>query len=408
MELLLVVCRHAMMSEHPIIDPLSSLNPDTLTESEKKRARGQVAYGFMSTCWGFYQAAYRDLWRQNKFVFTSPQALHRFARIAQGDRALVKSVTLRIIAKYYDDDADISHMVHSNALGRAIKLKIIPRPRGRESKLVRGGFKSYAWLQVIDFLDALRPPYHPDDDKIEPVSHTRMWRRPRLFPSLEFMRMDFVNFPTNLLRFFDHAENDLRTFSEYDLGRSINELMLTGLPRDDLSMSAMISLLGMVKDDGLLHKSEDAFVLADDQLHPTADRELSSSLIRGWKSVAYAAMAPILHSVAASDTHRFQHLYHLLGMRTDPAPPEHVEPRLTIWKNRRTIWKRVPTSRDSEERRWVEFSRITCRPTALEPYNPEDDYDDFVDLLDPNTNLPVAGPAFAFAEYDEDDEMEMG
>ena len=139
----------------------------------------------------------------------------------------IESITLRIVARYYDDEKRrhrLSQDYHPE-LFKSQALKVIPRVKD-ESSMARKGFHSYGWTQTVDFLDALRPPFDP---------HHAQGNRPRLLPGLLSMRMDFVNFPDYFLPF---PEMDLHEIAAHDFGCTLNELMVTGLPCCEVGVKA--------------------------------------------------------------------------------------------------------------------------------------------------------------------------
>ncbi|KAK4442975.1 hypothetical protein QBC34DRAFT_417875 [Podospora aff. communis PSN243] len=352
-EIQLKILEMALTSDYPILDPLSKITKEHATADEKARGN-QIAIGFLATCKAYHTEGTRFLWKNNDFVFTSHHALRNLANLDLELRKTIKSITLRIIARYYDD-ARRTRRAKSNILGKTIPVKAVARVH--ENPLARKGYKSYTWLQLIDFLDALRPPFDPQRKK-------KVFR-PRLLPGLESMRMDFVNFPKEYLNVPDI---DLHRIAAHDLGCTLNELLLTGLPEDDCGTRALADLTGLVRDDGLIMKSTDTFISDYSTLTRMTDRPLDFRVVRAWKPLA----DEIERQFGDSDhDHDHGHQHHHPDV--SPAPPAVGHPE-SIFTEKKTIWRRVPKSRDAarHERTWIEFSR-----TFGLPVDPEDeDFDE--------------------------------
>jgi hypothetical protein len=330
MEVQLRILYYALTSTHPIIDPLSKFQPHNVTTKEMTIRKNQLAIGFLTTCKAFHAEGTRILWGHNSFVFTTHTALRNFANLDLRFRKGIKSICLRIIAKYTDDkiikrEVDIDH--HPTLL-RHMPLKVEIRPR--EDGLARRGFRVYAWSQAIDFLDALAPPHYAGCDKTKP--------RPRLLPSLEVMRMDFVNFFSDFIPLPDHA---LHEAAAHDNGCTLNELMITGIPCTEAGLRGGYELAGMVRDGGLFLDATPAFVQLKTRLKPLFDIGMCTQVMRGWR---------VWDNLGAD------HLAHMgCYGSVAPAPEEPDAPQSQF--ARPTIWKRVPISRDSDEREWIEFDR---------------------------------------------------
>ncbi|KAK4125596.1 hypothetical protein N657DRAFT_271933 [Parathielavia appendiculata] len=378
-ELQVYILEHALTSKYPIIDPLSKSNKDALTVAERTRGN-QIAIGFLATCKAFLLEGTRFLWRNNTFVFTCHLALRNFANLSLEYRKGIKHVTLRIIARYYDDE-ERKHLAPypTSVISyyRTINLKAIPRIK--EATLSRKGFRSYAWDQVVDFLDAMRPPYDPNHPKGQP--------RPRLLPSLECLRMDFVNFPDSYLT--PGGGPSLHNFASHDLGCSLNELQITGLPDCDFGEELIAELTGMVKDDGLLLKSDATFVFSGNQLRPMAGRERwmpewMPKVVRSWKVLAeeYASTKRTSSSQSSQSSHVRRHSH----AKMPPAPKEEGHP-VSPWKKRRTLFKTIPLEQDDDYRFWMEFDRLTGLPIEPDEYDPEDDDYDIEDLVCPSCDV---------------------
>jgi hypothetical protein len=377
-EVILRIMHYAFISEGPIVDAMSPTSKTNLTPVERKARRECVALGFLATCKFYHTEALRMLFQNNSFVFTTPQALLNFAEVSITHRKFIKHVTLRVIARFYDDETRPHKLQkeYHNSMTRDENLRV--SQRAKEPNLARKGFRCYTWTQVIDFLDALRAPYDPKHEKGTP--------RPRLFPDLESMRIDFVNFPEYYLPFSD---SDLHELAAHDLGCTLNELTVTGLPSCEVGMKAGGDLSGMVKDDGLFMESVATFMQSKGgMLKPMTGGSVNARVIRSWrkqardarearaaaaaKNLAHAASSstaaaggasatssstPASHST--SSTHGNEHSHGYLDM--PPAPEDKDAPPCTRRK-RKTVWRRVPVLRDSEEREWIEFDRQSGYP----------------------------------------------
>ncbi|KAF3766985.1 hypothetical protein M406DRAFT_355424 [Cryphonectria parasitica EP155] len=330
-EVILRIMQFALLAQEPIIDPLCRLTMEHLTAAELRRAP-QTAIGFLATCKTYHFEGTRIFWSRNTFTFTSPEALRRFADLQPQFRNDIRHINLRIVAHYYDDEKR-THRIGADYhpdLNKSQSLKVAYRPRDPAS-MSRTGFRSYAWTQTVDFLDALRPPYDPDWNK-----HNSSGIRPRLLPGLLSMRMDFVNFPDYFLPLPDTALHEL---AAHDLGSILNELMVTGLPCCEVGAKAGGDLQGMVKDDGLFLCHAPSYVQQRRYLKPLRGYAGLSRVVRSWRKLDKRIPKE------RRDLH--------------PVVPEEPGHPVSNWKKRKTLWKRVPVNRDSDEREWVEFDRNT-------------------------------------------------
>ncbi|KAK0665607.1 hypothetical protein QBC41DRAFT_11599 [Cercophora samala] len=368
-EIILFILEYSLLSSHPIIDPLSKLNAHALLPEEKKISKDQIAINFLATCKAYHAEGTRFLWKNNSFVFTDCLALQNFRTLGLEHRKHMTHITMRIIAKYYDEDPDREHRAPyptSNPPRKPLRLRVIPRVP--DDTLARRGFRSYTWLQVVDFLDVLRPPFDPDHDTAKP--------RPRLFPALESLRIDLVNFPSDFLTAPSGPE--MHALTAHDLSMSLNELQLTGLPECHWGSDLASHLGRMVRDDGLFLKTDSSYVLSN-RLRKQPDVEWEPRAIRAWKVLAeeylQSKKKKKASSLSNSGGHHGHHSHHgsvkIAAVPTEEGAPE------TTWRERRTLWKRVPVSRDSEERTWVEFDRTTGTAIPREEYaDPDtDSYD---------------------------------
>ncbi|GAB0131582.1 hypothetical protein EsDP_00000046 [Epichloe bromicola] len=333
-----------MQSPHPIIDPLSRLVPENLSDKEKSRGN-QIAIHFLATCRALHAEGTRYLWESNSFVFTTPESLRHFSQLSPEYRNKITHVKLRIIARYYDDQ----RRKHRLERGYHPDLKkdqlLNVRLRPKEPPLIRGGFRCYTWSQIADFLMALRAPYEPNyKDKNSP--------RPRLLPSLLLLRLDLVNFSETLLPF---SGSELHEIASHELGCTLNELQITGMPFDDAGMKASAELSGMLKDEGLYLDGSATFIAHKKYLQNLSGKKWCARVVRAAKSKVHAADDDDSEDSDDEDLLGHRHIHPRLGIMP-PVPPEEGHPTSTRDQDK-VIWKRVPISRESEERYWVQFSR---------------------------------------------------
>lgn len=216
-------------------------------------------------------------------------------------------------------------------------MPVISRPI--ESWLLCKGFCCYAWTQLVDFLDALRPPFDPTrDEQAAPA---------RLLPNLRSMRMDFVNFQADLLPSYPDPTGDLREIASSDLGGSLDELMLTGIPISPSGTDVSECLSGMVKLGGLLVESNASFVQGKTKLKPIPDRYFLASVLQ---SSYRPGKEPPLHDQCVAF-----YPHHNAAPGTVPIAPKEMGHPPPSLRKRKTLWKMVPDSRDAVTRSWKEF-----------------------------------------------------
>ncbi|KAF7547544.1 hypothetical protein G7Z17_g7659 [Cylindrodendrum hubeiense] len=344
-EVLLRILKFAMKSPHPIIDPLSPITSENLSESEKTRGN-QIAIHFLTTCKALHVEGTRYLWESNEFTFTTAQAVRNFAELPFKFRQYLNYVNFRIIARYYDDSRTRKHKLdrcyHSD-MKKDQLLKVHLRPT--ETPLVRGGFRCYTWNQIVDFLEGLRAPY-------DPTYKPRKQPRPRLLPSLTSLRLDLVNFSDTLLPF---SGSELHDITSHELGCTLNELQITGMPFDDTGMKASAELSGMLKDEGLYLDGPACYIAQSRHLLPLSGKRWCARVIRSCKGKDNDN-----EDTDDSDTpngHSSTHNHGRLGA-LPPAPKEEGHPTSSREEGT-VIWKRVPVSRDNSEREWIQFSRFS-------------------------------------------------
>lgn len=343
MEVILRILDFAVASDYPIIDPLSPSSEAKLTDAEKSRGN-QVAIHFLCTCKALHEEGTKLFWESNTFIFTSPRAVRRLVDLPFEHRRKISHVTFRIVAKYYDDhprkQRKLGPHYHPSVKGDA-RLKVYQRPK--EIPLVRGGFRSYSWTQIVDFLAALRAPYDPS------VKLSSKAPRPKLLPALTSLRLDLVNFSDTLLSFSGPEFHDV---TSHEFGCTLNELQVTGMPEDDVGLKAAAELSGLLKDEGLyLDGVASFFAPLKGHLEPLKGEMWVPRVVRALKEAdddtdSEWDMSP--------DT-IFSRGHTKIGVMP-PAPAEVGHPK-TALSDDRVIWKKVPVGRDRDQREWLLFSR---------------------------------------------------
>lgn len=344
MEVLLRILKYAMKSTYPIIDPLSPLTAENLSDKEKSRGN-QISIHFLATCKALNVEGTRCLWRSNEFIFTTPQAVRYFAELPFSFRQTITHINFRIIARYYDDQRGRRHKLdrcYHRDLRRDHFLKVSARPI--DSPLVRGGFRCYTWNQIVDFLQGLRAPF-------DPFYRGKKNPRPRLLPSLASLRLDLVNFSDTLLPF---SGPELHEITSHELGCTINELQVTGMPFDDTGMKASAELSGMLKDEGLYLDGPASYIAHSRHLQPLSGRRWCARVVRSGKPKDDDD-DEVDSDIETGDVHLMGHGHVRLGA-LPPAPPDEGEPP-TMDDDDECIWKKVPMFRDDPERGWVQFYR---------------------------------------------------
>ncbi|RYP43560.1 hypothetical protein DL768_009851 [Monosporascus sp. mg162] len=348
-EIQLRILSYAMTSPFPIVDPLSKPKADRLIAREKTKAN-KIAIHFLATCKAYHVEGTQFLWRNNSFVFTTPEALRNFAEVPLVHRQTISSINFRIIAKFYDDEDRIRKLpsTHHPDFKKSPKLVVHRRPK--EHTLARRGFRVYAYYQLIDFLEAMLPPFQPAEDSSD-LENVKSQKRPRLLPNLERLRIDFVNFGEDMLMFPPAQLHDLAC---HQMGRSLNEVVLTGLPSDDAGFRVSTELGGLLRDEGLLIDHAPTMVALKNgvRLLPCDDDvcRYSSKVVRAMSSTGRL--------------HLHDHHDHPLPRdEFPPAPKERGEPPPSAYHSCRTIWKRVPVKLDDpDNRKWELYDRVSGLP----------------------------------------------
>lgn len=167
------------------------------------------------------------------------------------------------------------------------------------------------------------------------------------------MRIDFVNFPNYFLPF---PQTDLHEIAAHDLGCTLNELMVTGLPTCEVGIKAGADLQGMVKDDGLFICHAPSYIQQKRSLKPLRGYSGIPRVVRAWRKLAKDRQASLGQ----------------VSLASFPVVPEETGHPESTWKKRKTLWKRVPILRDSTKREWAEFDRNTGEPVDDLEYNSDE------------------------------------
>lgn len=357
-EVQFLIIEYAMTSKYPIVDPLSKSTQDNMSDEEKQRGN-QIAIGCMAVCSAFRNEATRILWTKNTFTFTTPMALRNFCNLPLEHRQDIKHVNLRVIATYYDDEPRCHQIPQSYhpALRKDLSLKV--RPRILEKNLTPKGFRAYTWAQAVDFLAALCPPFDPNHLGIPP--------RLRLLPGLETMRIDFVNF---IERFLSFPDGSLRLMAANELGCTLNELMVTGLPCSEQGIRIGSELTGMLKDGGLFLDAAPTYVQTLGSTGQTCMWCLHS---RPYIPKAIRALRKFKEDGDGNDDNYDSDPSRHEDLPRMPACPEVAGHPMSTYVERPTVWKKVPFARDEEERGWLEFDRGSGYPVGNAPDTPPED-----------------------------------
>lgn len=335
-----------MTSSHSIVDPLCKVKQERLLVKEKAKGH-QLAIHFLATCKAYYIEGNKFLWSNNSFVFTTPEALRNFSEVDLKFRQQIKEVNFRLIARFYDDE-ERTHKInrhHHPDIKKSVSMNVQKRPK--ESPLNRRGFRVYGWFQLVDFLTAMLPPFDPDRLSQESLVHTKP--APKLLPSLEKLHIDFLNFKDDTLNM---PPSQLHELASHQLGCTLNEVVLTGLPSDDGGLRTCNELAGLLKDEGLLIDHAPSMVALKHVVRVLGcghgDCHYSAKVVRATRHIG--------------EQHRDE-VYEHFNAEFPPAPPDEGEPPYSPFHSCRTIWKRVPVKiNDGDERKWMLFDRMSGLP----------------------------------------------
>ncbi|KAI0132930.1 hypothetical protein BJ170DRAFT_592872 [Xylariales sp. AK1849] len=336
-EIMLKILAYAMTGRDPIIDPLCKTKREHRTTQENGRGN-QIAIHCLSTCKALNTEGKKSLWSNNTFIFTRAPSLKAFANVDLQYREMVKRANLRIVARFYDDENRVHTLPkdHHHMMAKAIRLKV--NKRAKEPTLARRGFRSYGWFQLVDFLEALLPPHDPSHDLTQP--------RKRLLPKLEKLRIDFINFGDDIFQF---PPAQLHDVASHHLGCYLNELIVTGLPRDDTGHRTGSELCGLLKDDGLFVDHAPTYLALKNGLRHLPGNHFHPKVVR--------SMRP---SRGIKHHHHDDHPGYFDEFL--PAPPDEGATPYSPYFSCRTIWKMVPDHIDKPRRKWTLFDRVSGLP----------------------------------------------
>jgi len=322
-EILLRILNVAMVQPHPVIDPFWKLLPENLTSQEQKNP--SLSLGLLSVNKLFREEGIKMFIMGNQFIFTQVEALQNFARFSPESRASIQHVTLRIIAKYYDDTA-YKKVLRGNGAYHAVLESPIVWVKARPSVgPLDKGIQSYSWQQFMDFLQALVLYRRSSSNGQHQV----------LFSNLKSMRIDCVNFSDHI----PFLGSPLISILRWHVGQLVEELTITGLVEEDLSNGETRFLQSLVKDNGIFGSGVPLFASAkSDRLKDLPGYDLELTLVKPTISTS-------TDSISISPTH-----------------PEGGTPPKSVFPSDLTIWKYVSDSLANPSRKWIEFHRRCGQP----------------------------------------------
>ncbi|KAG0649424.1 hypothetical protein D0Z07_4486 [Hyphodiscus hymeniophilus] len=359
MEIQLRILGFAMKCPFPIIDPFSKPRLEHLTKEEQMQRKKYPVQG-------------RKLFFNNSFVFTQVITLEAFSLASHELRSTIKSVDLRVVGKYYDDEAskrDIFAMSYHPTV-QSLKIPIHARPKGAA---LDHGIHAYCWQQFTDFMKHLQ---------ISSKSN----RLSKLFPSLMRMKLDLVNFCEHL-----HFPGPAcSTVLRWHTGPFLDELIVTGIPEDDPQEGPEHMFTHLVKDEGVFGTGPPLFVSQSKFLKPLTPLGLAVRVIRADEDTKIRRLLQFkdknVRRVRAS---------------LDPADGK---PPKAFYAPGKTIWKFTQDSLKNPERRWIEFDRESGFPADdIEMWSDEDDLAMYGSDENP---FGLHGDPLFFPNDDMEDDME--
>jgi hypothetical protein len=342
-EIQLRILNHALTSPHPIIDPFYKLRRDTVTKQEWSR-RAQININFLATCKAFHVEGLQLIFSNNTFIFTQAAALGNFTQFSCSLRATVKQVKLRVVGRYYDEVAgkrDLTGNIGHHPSVNQLMIPIIARPPGLTKDK---GIQAYCWQQPADFLRALLMP--------DPPSASRQ----KLFPGLEFMQIDLVNFCDHL----PYGGYQFSSLVRWHVGQIADEILITGAPMDDVGEEGFSNeervLHQLLRDGGLAGTAVPLFVSISSGLKPLKAPYvgISQIVVRADKEPASKSAKSLIH-------------------------PEGGQPPKSTFKSCKTIWKWATDSLTNPEKRWIEFHRESGLPADEAAFFESDLWSDLED-----------------------------
>ncbi|RDW79522.1 hypothetical protein BP6252_04160 [Coleophoma cylindrospora] len=347
-ELQLKILRHALTCQFPIIDPFYKPRLENLTV-EEKRSRRKIPIHWLAVCKDFHAEGVPMFVTTNKFIFTQVAALQQFANIPREVRATIDFVTLRIVGRYYDNEARkqnlFGNQYHPGL--RDYRLPILARPAGAE---MDKGIHAYCYHQFGDFLKALQV------SKEAPGCSRSIQK---LFPGLKAMRIDLVNFTEYLW----YPGRDFSSIIRWQTGPLVEELVITGVPEDDPEEGVETLIDRMVQNEGVFASGPPIFYSMTKNLRSLNPLGLAVRVVRAEKDVS-----KIDFKKAAA------------------AHPTGGKPPPSFHRPGRTIWKYTQDSLSKPEKKWIEFDRKSGYP-AEDVDDLMTDFDDEDDFFDSELGL---------------------
>jgi hypothetical protein len=351
-EIQLRILAYGLKSKKPIIDPMYKIEKDNITKAERTSRHQDINIHLLAVSKSMNVEGTRLLFANNEFVFTQAAALENFAKFSQGLRSIVKNVTLRVVGRYYDDEAGKRDLTgngqyHPNV--PKLNMSICARPPG----MIRDkGIQAYCWELLADFLKALVMPLNA------------FQARPLLLPELQMLRIDLVNFCEHL----PYGGSSFASVLRWHLGQLVDELLITGAPDQDTDDGVSHEerlLQNLVKDEGLFGTACPTFVsIASGGLKPLPGLGIHLQVVRADNKMFKAAKKQQIH-------------------------PEGGEPPKSMYPPGRTIWKWTTDSLKTPKKQWMEFDRASGYPAEdvadmysdMSIYSDDDMDDDLPALL---------------------------
>ncbi|KAF4620196.1 hypothetical protein G7Y89_g14626 [Cudoniella acicularis] len=343
-EVILRIMKYALQNGTPIIDPFFPLDKCNITKEERSN-RKNINIAFLSTCRAFKEEGTRLIIANNDFIFTQLAALQNFARYRAKERSTIKHVTFRIIGRYYDDTAgkkDFGGYIKYHPNVNKLILPVHARPQGMFQDR---GIQSYCWQQVADFLKALAILEH----NTKPKTYKKM------FPALETMRMDLVDFCEHL----PSGGPRFAAIVRWQAAGMFEELIVTGAPTEDLTEEDILK--HTVKHRGVFSTTYPVFVSTTSVkgLRPLPGFGLGSQMIRDPDHIAQKETKETKEKKGKS------------GPTTPVSHPEGgVHPQSRY--RRKTVWKYISTNLN-KPKKWVEFDPLSGYPADDIDWSDDDD-----------------------------------
>lgn len=345
LELQSSILSYAMTNSTAIVDPLSKVISDRLLPSKKNRS-DQIAIHFLATCKQYRCKGTIYLWENNTFIFTTPDALDNLAdKVSPFLRNMIRSVNFRLIPRSFEDAVRFEEQ----RLSRKHRSdSVVNHPGTRQLTHLH----TY-YYQLTQFLEAILLWHDPTDGTTDFEVPTTP-KRPRLLPNLKHLRIDFV---VPKRRGLALSLNDLAHLTHSELGRSLQEVVMTGLPSDSIGKSVCNNLGQLLEEEGLLISHQRTITASRDGLGiiPCNKNKYWCSCSRMVIRIS-SNVRPIGWPSNGSQDRRLQKEF-------PPIPQDESDPHRRVDKSCHTIWKKVPIKlEDTDNREWQLFDRINGLP----------------------------------------------